>query len=101
MGVPVITCPGETFASRISLSVLSSVGLTETVARDLPDYVELAAGLAHDLPRLANWRAELRERMESSPLCDGPSFAGNLMNLLRGIWREWCDSIPSESPIPP
>jgi predicted O-linked N-acetylglucosamine transferase (SPINDLY family) len=100
MGVPVITCPGETFASRISLSVLSSVGLTEAVARDLPDYVELAAGLAHDLPRLANWRAELRERMESSPLCDGPRFAGNLMNLLRGVWREWCDSIPSGSPIP-
>ena len=91
MGVPVITCPGETFASRISLSVLSSVGLTETVAQNLPDYVELAAGLAHDLPRLAKWRAELRERMESSPLCDGPRFAGNLMDLLRGVWREWCE----------
>ena len=28
MGVPVITCPGETFASRHSLSHLSNVGLT-------------------------------------------------------------------------
>ena len=34
MGVPVITCPGETFASRHSLSHLSSVGMTETIARD-------------------------------------------------------------------
>jgi len=100
MGVPVITCPGETFASRISLSVLSSVDLTETIAADLSDYEELAVGLANDLPRLAKWRAELRERMESSPLCDGPRFAGNLMHLLRTVWREWCDSIPSESPIP-
>ena len=98
MGVPVLTCPGETFASRISLSVLSSVGLTETVARDLPDYVELATELAHDLPRLANWRADLRERMERSSLYDGPRFAGDLMNLLRGIWREWCEAGEIESP---
>ncbi len=60
MGVPVITFPGETFAGRHSLSHLSNVGLTETVARDVADYVELAVRLAHDLPRLAKWRAELR-----------------------------------------
>ena len=53
MGVPVITCPGETFASRHSLSHLSNVGLTETIARDLDEYVELAVSLAGDLPRLA------------------------------------------------
>ena len=33
MGVPVVTMPGETFASRHSLSHLTSVGLTELVAR--------------------------------------------------------------------
>ncbi len=98
MGVPVISCPGEPFASRISLSVLSSVGLTETVARDLSEYVELATDLADDLSRLAKWRAELRERMARSPLCDGPRFAGNLMNLLRGIWREWCEASDIETP---
>ncbi len=43
MGVPVITCPGETFASRHSFSHLSNVGLTETIAGDLETYVELAA----------------------------------------------------------
>ena len=48
MGVPVITCPGETFASRHSLSHLSNVGLTETIARDLDEYVELAVSLAGD-----------------------------------------------------
>ncbi len=53
MGVPVITCPGETFAGRHSFSHLSNVGLTETIARDFDDYVELAVSLAGDLPRLA------------------------------------------------
>jgi predicted O-linked N-acetylglucosamine transferase (SPINDLY family) len=89
MGVPVITCPGETFASRHSLTHLSNVGLTQTIARNLDEYVDLAASLAADLPRLAAMRAGLRERMASSPLCDGKRFAGNLMQLLRGVWREW------------
>ena len=51
MGVPVVTCPGETFASRHSLSHLSNVGLTETIAHDFDEYVELAVSLAGDLPR--------------------------------------------------
>ncbi len=96
MGVPVLTCPCETFASRHSLSHLSNVGLTETIARTLDEYVELAVTLARDLPRLASLRAGLRERMAASPLCDGKRFAANLMHVLRAAWREWCQREPAE-----
>jgi len=89
MGVPVITCPGETFAGRHSLSHLSNVGLTETIAHDLEEYVELAVALANDLPRLAKLRSGLRERVASSPLRDGKRFAENMLRLLREAWREW------------
>ena len=98
MGVPVITCPGETFASRHSLSHLSNIGLTETIAQSLDEYVELAVSLAGDLPRLATLRAGLRERMAASPLCDGKRFAANLMTLLRGVWREWAALPPIHDP---
>jgi predicted O-linked N-acetylglucosamine transferase (SPINDLY family) len=90
MGVPVVTCPGETFASRHSLSHLANAGLTETVAEDRRDYVERAVALAADLPRLGALRAGLRGRMAHSPLCDGERFARNLMNRLRDVWRQWC-----------
>jgi len=96
MGVPVVTCPGETFASRHSLSHLSTVGLTETIARDLDEYVELAVALATDLPRLAALRAGLRERVAASSLCDGPRFAANLMSLLRDVWHRWCEEGKSQ-----
>jgi predicted O-linked N-acetylglucosamine transferase (SPINDLY family) len=56
---------------------LANAGLTETIA-DSPDaYVELAASLAADLPRLAQLRAGLRRRMAASPLCDGRQFAAD------------------------
>ncbi len=89
MGVPVVTCPGETFASRHGLSHLSNVGLTETIAHDLDEYVELAVSLARDLPRLANLRAGLRQRMAASPLCDGQRFATDWVAMLRGVWEQW------------
>ncbi len=89
MGVPVVTCPGDTFASRHGLSHLSNVGLTETIAHDLDEYVELAVSLAGDLPRLANLRAGLRERMAASPLCDGKRFATDWVARLRGVWEQW------------
>ncbi len=89
MGVPVVTCPGTTFASRHSLSHLANVGLTETIARDREEYVELAVALAQDRPRLADLRARLRQQMAASPLCDADRFAVNLMKALREVWRQW------------
>src|SRR5262249_17221156 len=89
MGVPVITCTGGTFASRHSLSHLSNIRLTETIASTLDEYVELAVSLATDLPRLAAIRGRLRQQVAVSPLCDGKRFAENLMYLLRDAWREW------------
>ncbi len=92
MGVPVVTLFGETFVSRCSLSHLSNVGLTETVATTMDQYVEIAAALAGDLPRLAALRAGLRERVAASPLCDGKRFAANFTELLRCAWWEWCET---------
>jgi predicted O-linked N-acetylglucosamine transferase (SPINDLY family) len=92
MGVPVITCPGETFAARHSLSHLTNVGATETIARSLEEYVDLAVSFAADLPRLASIRRGLRERLAASPLCDGKQFARDLSLILRNVWRNWCQS---------
>jgi predicted O-linked N-acetylglucosamine transferase (SPINDLY family) len=94
MGVPVVTCPGETFAGRHALAHLSNVGLTETIAADLAEYADLAVTLAGDLPRLAAIRSRLRSQMAAGPLCDGPRFAAQLMRLLRGVWKEWVASPP-------
>jgi predicted O-linked N-acetylglucosamine transferase (SPINDLY family) len=90
MGVPVVTWPGETFASRHSFCHLSNIGLTDTIGHSMDEYVERAVALASDLPRLAALRTGLRPQMAASPLCDGPRFAGHLVALLREAWRAYC-----------
>ena len=92
MGVPVVTLPVATFMSRHTLSHLSNIGLGELVARDWEHYVELVVGLASDLGRLQSLRAGLRERVATSPLCDGDRYAGHLLALLREAWEKWVAS---------
>ncbi len=105
MGVPVLTLAGKTHASRVGASLLSNVGLEELVTETKQQYVERAVQLANDLPKLADLRAGMRQRMMSSPLCDGPDFARRLGNAYREIWRQWCGAtsnshIAASSPSP-
>ena len=90
MGVPVVTVPGATFASRHSMSHLSTVGLPEMISVDYDDYVGLAVGLAHDIDRLSELRSGLRQKMASSPICDRQKFAEGFATHMREIWRDWC-----------
>ncbi len=90
MGIPVLTLPGSLIVSRIGLSILSAAGVPELVAASEAGYVSLAASLAGDLPRLAQLRATLRERMKASPFMDAPCFARNVEQAYREMWREWC-----------
>jgi predicted O-linked N-acetylglucosamine transferase (SPINDLY family) len=83
MGVPVVTFPGGTFAGRHSVSHMTNAGYPQFVAEDLSGYIELAVSWASRLAELAAIRSHLRETMLRSPLCDGPQFANDFLNLLR------------------
>ena len=90
MGVPVVTLAGQTHASRVGVSLLSSVGLPELIAASSEEYLRIAVNLGHEVERLSELRAGLRARMSSSPLMDGPRFARNLEQAYRQMWRDWC-----------
>ena len=90
MGVPVITLVGQTIVGRAGLSQLMNLNLPELIAHDPEQYVEIAAALAHDLPRLSELRSTLRARMEQSPLMDAPHFARDIEAAYRQMWRHWC-----------
>jgi predicted O-linked N-acetylglucosamine transferase (SPINDLY family) len=90
MGVPVVSLAGQTAVGRGGLSIASNLGLPELVAHNSAQYVRVAAELAQDLPRLAALRADLRKRMQASPLMDAPRFARNVEAAYRRMWRQWC-----------
>jgi predicted O-linked N-acetylglucosamine transferase (SPINDLY family) len=92
MGVPVVSFPQDTAVSRGGLSILSTVGLTELIARDRTDYVRIAVELAGDLPRLADLRGIMRERLRASPLLDIPAFKADVESAFRWMWGQWCAS---------
>jgi predicted O-linked N-acetylglucosamine transferase (SPINDLY family) len=55
------------------------------------EYVDIAARLARDLPRMADLRRTLRSRMENSVLMDGAHFARSIEAAYRAMWRRWCE----------
>lgn len=78
MGLPVLTCLGETVAGRGCASLLHAVGLPELIAASLEDYESLALALATDPVRLGRYRDRLRDQGQASPLFDTPQFTRNL-----------------------
>jgi len=90
MGVPVVTLVGPTVVGRAGLGQLMNLGLPELIASSAEQYVQIAADLAQDLPRLSDLRKTLRGRMEASPLMNASRFARNIEALYREIWRRWC-----------
>lgn len=70
MGVPVVTLAGRTHVSRVSVSVLNSVGLPELAAETPEQYVNRAVALANNQSRLVELRSNLRPMMRASALMD-------------------------------
>ena len=97
MGVPVVSLAGERTVSRAGLSQLTNLGLPELVAHAEEDYVRIAESLAKDLPRLAELRSTLRDRMKSSVLMDAPRFARQVEQAYRERWRALVS--PAQSPV--
>lgn len=87
MGVPVVTLRGARFASRMMSSVVHYVGLPHLVADTRERYVQVAARLAADIEGLARLRANLRQQMASSALCDAAGFTRDLEMGYRKMWE--------------
>ncbi len=89
MGVPVVTLVGQTPVGRAGWSQLSNLDLTELAALSEREFIEIAANLANDLPRLSHLRRSLRSRMEASPLTDADRFTRNIEAAYRQMWKAW------------
>lgn len=69
-GLPVLTAPGDSFASRVAASMLRTAGAPELIAASTAEYEALALALARDPSRLAAIRARLVAARDTGPLFD-------------------------------
>ena len=77
-GLPVLTCMGESFASRVAASLLCAVGLPELVSDTQADFEARAIELARDAAQLGGLRDRLRSQGRSAPLFDARLFARHI-----------------------
>jgi hypothetical protein len=89
-GLPVVTVPGQSFAARVSASLLSAVGLPELIAGSLAEYLALAEALARDPARLAGVRARLAANRMGMPLFDTPGYVRAFEAAMAEIHRRRC-----------
>ncbi len=82
-GCPVLSLPGKTFASRVSASLLTALGLEDLVAGSPEDYVHKAVHLARNPGELKSIKDRLAAARQSSPLFDGVRFARDIEKAYR------------------
>ncbi|QGZ62706.1 O-linked N-acetylglucosamine transferase family protein [Paraburkholderia acidisoli] len=97
MGVPTMTLPGDSMASRSSTGWLTHLGLDAAfVAQDKDDFVHKCAALAADPEALAVVRQELREYCRQSVLIDAGTISRAAARAFRIMWKRWCDGLAPE-----
>jgi predicted O-linked N-acetylglucosamine transferase (SPINDLY family) len=85
-GVPLLTWPGETFASRVAASLLHAIGLPELVAPSAKAYEETAIALARDPERLRQLRERLADYRRAAPLFDTDGYVRALERAYERMW---------------
>jgi predicted O-linked N-acetylglucosamine transferase (SPINDLY family) len=89
VGLPVLTCTGDTFASRVAGSLLNAVGLPELITHTLEEYEALALRLARSPGALAALREKLSRNRLTSTLFDTPGYTRNLESAYLQMWSNF------------
>lgn len=93
-GLPVVTCAGETFTSRVAASLLSAVGLAELITDDFEAYEALALNLALEPARLAAVKAKLAAQRTTRPLFDSDRFRRHLESAFATMHERQQQGLP-------
>jgi len=97
MGLPLVTCAGRTFPSRVAASLLHAIGLPELVTHSLSEYEALIVSLAREPQRLAALKAKLETNRETAPLFDTARYTRDLETAFVTIWERHQRGEPPES----
>ena len=80
-GCPTVGLCGDTFAARVSGSILTAAGVPDLVTYTLPEYEQHARLLAKEPSLLREFRARVARARDGSALFDSVTFTRDLERL--------------------
>ncbi|MES2579251.1 MAG: tetratricopeptide repeat protein [Pseudomonadota bacterium] len=94
MGLPLLTCTGETFASRVATCLLQYINLPELITQNWQEYEQKAVSLAHDPVMFSQLEQQLKAQIKSNSLSDSSpfnpaQFSRNLEQQYQQIWQTY------------
>jgi predicted O-linked N-acetylglucosamine transferase (SPINDLY family) len=94
-GLPVLTCAGDVFASRVGASLLNAIGIPELITT-MERYERLAIELAVDVPRLTEIRRRLAGNRHTAALFDISRYTRDLESVYARIYDRYQADLPAE-----
>lgn len=85
MGMPLLTCTGQSFAARMAGALLTAAQLPELITYNFADYEDRAVELANNPGKCAAMRSHLAHVRETGGLFDTRRFARALEQQLRQL----------------
>lgn len=87
MAVPVVTCPGNSFAARVASSLLHAVDLAELICPNLEAYEATARRLAAQRGELRSMKARLEANRLTCRLFDSERLCRNIEAAYLQMWE--------------
>ncbi|XP_016660954.1 UDP-N-acetylglucosamine--peptide N-acetylglucosaminyltransferase 110 kDa subunit-like [Acyrthosiphon pisum] len=84
-GVPVITLPGDTYASRVTTSQLTTLGITDTIAQNEENYIDIAIELGLNKCSLEKMRKNIWDLKMVSHLFNINCYVTEVILILKVI----------------
>lgn len=101
-GLPVLTCIGEAFASRVAASLLNAIQLPELITATQKEYEALAIELATNPEKLTAIRQKLEKNRLTTPLFDTELFTRNIEKAYTAMYERYhADLLPDHIVIKP
>jgi predicted O-linked N-acetylglucosamine transferase (SPINDLY family) len=94
-GVPVLTCAGSSFASRVAASALTALGMPELITHSLEEYERSALQLVREPERLARLRTRVEQQRLSAPLFDTARYTRELEAAYRSMHQRALNAEPA------
>ena len=92
-GLPVLTCLGRGYASRVAASLLHALDLDDLISSNLKGYERKAIALAQNPEQLNVLKVKLSEQIKLSPLFNTLQFTQDLENIYYDVFDKYQASL--------